>query len=136
MGQIVPEGGERAMDVPGLTALVAMRADQKGAAIEAGALAFPRRFARRRLDGARRHAARHRFADAFESPADHRALHDRGEPARRDALSQRVGPRRPEDALALAAQCRRAAIELRDQIACPTAAKSCGWEARIDASLD
>ena len=45
VGEVVPEGGQRPVDVPRLAATVAMGADQRGSAIEAGAVALPLPFA-------------------------------------------------------------------------------------------
>jgi hypothetical protein len=90
VGKVVPESGEAAVDMPGLAALVAMRPDQRGPAIEAGgALAMP--LPGRRLDRARGQPARHRFADAFETPRDHGRQHDGAGGTRRDDLGS--GPR-------------------------------------------
>jgi hypothetical protein len=71
VGKIVPKGGERAMDVRGLAAPVAMRPDQRRPAIEAGIAAVPLPLARPGLDGARGEASGHGFSDAFEAPCHH-----------------------------------------------------------------
>lgn len=79
------------MDMPRLTALVAMGAGQDGAAIEANALALALSLARRRLDGPSGEAAGHRFADALRSPCDHaRNMAEAGAPvetvSKRDSI--------------------------------------------------
>lgn len=71
MSEVVPEGAERTVDVPGLPALVAMGADQGGTAVEAGIVSRPLALAGRGLDGPSGEPARHRFADIFEAPCDH-----------------------------------------------------------------
>ncbi len=71
MREVVPEGGERPVHMAGLTASVAMGPDELGPAIEAGAVARPLPLAGTGFDGARGKPARHRFADAFQTPADH-----------------------------------------------------------------
>jgi hypothetical protein len=73
VGEIVPEGGEGAVDVRGLAAAMAMRTRKGGAAIEAASLACRAPFPGVRLHRARGQAARHRFADAFETPGHHRS---------------------------------------------------------------
>jgi hypothetical protein len=59
------------VDVRRLAALVAMGPGKRGSAIEAGPVARPLPLAGAGLDGARGKPARHRFADAFQTPCDH-----------------------------------------------------------------
>jgi HAMP domain-containing protein len=76
MSKVVEERVHRAVDVRCLAARVAVRADQRGAAVEAGALvrlsacpgyrAGVRRLARCGFDGAREHAAFDDAADCFD----------------------------------------------------------------------
>lgn len=62
------------MDMPRLTAAMAVRADQRGPAIEAGAVRLAvRMLARRRLYGPRRKAAGQRFSDCFDTLRSHAA---------------------------------------------------------------
>jgi nicotinate-nucleotide adenylyltransferase len=81
--QVVPESAEGAVDVPDLPALVAMRPDQLGTAVEALALAIRRRLTRLRLDRARHEAAGDHSADAFD------LIHAEA------PLSQAIMPNRP-----------------------------------------
>jgi hypothetical protein len=86
VGEIVPEGGERAMDMAGLAALRAIGAGERRAAIQAGAAAVAvARLARLRLHRPGDEPAADHLADAFD--AAHRLPvvgHDM--PARRAAV--------------------------------------------------
>jgi hypothetical protein len=72
VGEIVPEGGKAAMDVPRLSALVAIAPGERRAAIEAGALMIAvMRLARPRLELPGDDAAGQRVANPFDSPRIH-----------------------------------------------------------------
>ena len=79
MSKIVPEGGERAMNVGRLAALAAIIPGKFGAAIQAGALARLVRFARLRFHRAGHEPAADRLANPLD-PA-HAAILAKAEPA-------------------------------------------------------
>ncbi|WP_243445186.1 hypothetical protein [Sphingosinicella ginsenosidimutans] len=66
MSKIVPEGGERAMNVSRLAALAAIIPGELGAAVQAGAMARLVRFARLRLDRAGHEPAADRLANPLD----------------------------------------------------------------------